>query len=108
MSFESSTHGTTHFAPVQQNYLLTHTPVASIGASCYITSFIPRAFECRVKKNLIVKVERDLKRIDKRRVISMSNSSDPYPPMEAKLKLIRACLELFAREGCRVQVITKS
>jgi len=75
---------------------------------CYITSYIPRAFECRVKKNLIVRVERDLKRIDKRRIISMSNSSDPYPPMEAKLKLTRACLELFSREGCRVQVVTKS
>ncbi len=38
----------------------------------------------------------------------MSNSSDPYTPMEAELKLTRACLELFSREGCRVQVITKS
>lgn len=75
---------------------------------CYITSYIPRAFDCRVKKNLIVRVERDLKRADKRRVISMSNSSDPYPPMEAKLKLTRACLKLFTREGCQVQVITKS
>jgi DNA repair photolyase len=38
----------------------------------------------------------------------MSNSSDPYPPMEAKLKLTRACLELFSRKDCRVQIITKS
>lgn len=75
---------------------------------CYITSYIPRAFECRVKKNLITRVKRDLKRVDKRRVISMSNSSDPYPPIEANLKLTRACLELFLEEGCRVQVITKS
>ena len=75
---------------------------------CYVTSFIPRAFHCRPKKNLLVRVERDVRRIDKRLVISMSNSSDPYPPMEAKLKLTRACLELFVREGCKVQIITKS
>ena len=75
---------------------------------CYITSYIPRAFECRAKKNLILRVKRDLQRIDTRRVISMSNSSDPYPPIEARLKLTRACLELFLGEGCRMQVITKS
>lgn len=75
---------------------------------CYVSSYVPRAFECRGKKNLIARVERDLKRIDKSLVISMSNSSDPYPPMEAKLKLTRACLELFSHEDCRVQIITKS
>lgn len=75
---------------------------------CYITAYIPRAFECRPKQNLIRAVERDLKRINKRFPISMSNSSDPYPPLEAKLELTKRCLELFAREGCRVLVITKS
>ena len=75
---------------------------------CYVTSYVPRVFECRIKKNLLKRATCDLKRVDRYRVISMSNSSDPYPPMEAKLKLTRACLELFLREGCQVQVITKS
>jgi DNA repair photolyase len=75
---------------------------------CYITSYIPRAFECRAKENLIARVERDLRKINRSLVISMSNSSDPYPPIEADLKLTRACLELFSREGCRVHLITKS
>ncbi|MCS7131416.1 MAG: radical SAM protein [Hadesarchaea archaeon] len=75
---------------------------------CYITSYIPRAFECRPKEDLLKRLERDLRKIDKRRIISMSNSSDPYPPIEAELKLTRACIELFAREGCRLLVITKS
>jgi len=75
---------------------------------CYVTSFIPRAFECRPKDDLIKRVERDLHRIERGRIISMSNSSDPYPPMEAELGLTRKCLELFAREGCRVLIITKS
>ena len=75
---------------------------------CYITSYIPRAFECRPKHNLIARVERDLKQIDRSRPISMSNSSDPYPPIEAKLGLTRSCLKLLAQENCKVQVITKS
>jgi len=75
---------------------------------CYITSFIPRAFKCRPKDDLIKRVERDLRRLERGRIISMSNSSDPYPPMEAELGLTRKCLELFAREGCRVLIITKS
>ncbi|MEM3452935.1 MAG: radical SAM protein [Candidatus Hadarchaeum sp.] len=75
---------------------------------CYITSYIPRAFECRPKRNLIARAEHDLKLIDRSRVISIANSSDPYPPMEEKLKLTRSCLELLARENCKVQVITKS
>jgi DNA repair photolyase len=75
---------------------------------CYITSYIPRAFECRPKKDLLKRLERDLRKIDKRRIISMSNSSDPYPPVEAELKLTRACIKLFAEEGCRLLVITKS
>jgi DNA repair photolyase len=75
---------------------------------CYVSSYVPRAFECRKKKNLVARVERDLRRIDKSLVISMSNSSDPYPLMEAKLKLTRACLELLSHEDCRVQIITKS
>jgi DNA repair photolyase len=61
-----------------------------------------------VKKNLLKRVEKDLKRIDRRCIISMSNSSDPYPPMEIELRLTRSCLEIFKREEVRIQVITKS
>jgi DNA repair photolyase len=75
---------------------------------CYITSFIPRAFECRPKKNLLARVERDLMKVDENLVISMSNSSDPYPPIEEKIGLTRSCLKLFAERGSLIQVITKS
>ncbi|MEM2874587.1 MAG: radical SAM protein [Candidatus Hadarchaeales archaeon] len=75
---------------------------------CYISSYIPRAFECRPKKDLLYRVERDLRKADPDLVISMSNSSDPYPPVEAELRLTRGCLELMARERRKVQIITKS
>ncbi len=75
---------------------------------CYITSYIPRAFECRPKRNLLERVERDIRKIEKGVHVSMSNSSDPYPPLEAELRLTRGCLELFQKNAIPVQIITKS
>jgi len=75
---------------------------------CYITSYIPRAFQCRPKQKLLERVQRDLTKIDKKRFVSMCNSSDPYPPMEKRLMLTRKCLEIFKSEGVGVQIITKS
>jgi DNA repair photolyase len=41
-------------------------------------------------------------------MISMASSSDPYPPLEGKLRLSRACLEILKGQGLAVQVVTKS
>jgi DNA repair photolyase len=41
-------------------------------------------------------------------VISIANSSDPYPNLEAKTGLTRKCLEILSQQDCRIQVITKS
>jgi DNA repair photolyase len=41
-------------------------------------------------------------------LISISNSSDPYPSIEEKLLLTRRCLEILSRSDCKVQIITKS
>jgi DNA repair photolyase len=46
--------------------------------------------------------------MDENRAINMSNSSDPYPTIEVSMGLTRSCLELFAHEGFRVLVMTKS
>jgi DNA repair photolyase len=73
---------------------------------CYITSYIPRAFEARLKKNLLSEVRRQRARLDPGLVISMANSSDPYTPMERRFKRTRACLRLLRRH--RVLIITKS
>jgi DNA repair photolyase len=40
--------------------------------------------------------------------ISLSNSSDPYPRVEASEGLTRRCLEILVESNCRIQVITKS
>lgn len=73
---------------------------------CYITSYIPRGHEARIKKDLIKQVRREREHLDKRIPISMSNSSDPYLPLEKEHRHTRACLELL--KDFRVLVITKS
>ncbi len=75
---------------------------------CYITGYIKDAFTCRPKENLIKRLKRELKKIDKKKVISMANSSDPYPRLEKKLELTKRVLKLFLRENVRFQIVTKS
>lgn len=41
-------------------------------------------------------------------LISIANSSDPYPTVEAERGLTRRCLEILTRHKCRIQIITKS
>jgi DNA repair photolyase len=41
-------------------------------------------------------------------VVSISNSSDPYPRIEATEGLMRKCLEILAETNCQIQIITKS
>jgi len=75
---------------------------------CYISSYIPRAFQCRAKKDFIHRLRRDVRRIDPKLHISIANSSDPYPPQEDRLKLTRQALQTLLGEGFKVQLITKS
>ena len=74
---------------------------------CYASSYIPSFSECRVKRNLIRRLEREAANL-KGETISLSNSSDPYPNLEAKAGLMRDCLKVLARSKCSVQIITKS
>lgn len=75
---------------------------------CYITGFIKDAFKVRIKKDVLTRVKKDIKRLNKNLFVSMSNSSDPYPYIEKKLKITRRILELFRDEGIRVLFVTKS
>jgi len=56
----------------------------------------------------LVKVRRDIRKIDRSIVISMSNSSDPYPSIEKDLCLTRKVLRIFRDYDLRVLIITKS
>lgn len=75
---------------------------------CYASSYIPRFQECRPKVDLLKRLEKELAKIRPDTLVAMSNSSDPYPPMEKELGLSRGCLQILKRMDCRVQVVTKS
>jgi DNA repair photolyase len=74
---------------------------------CYASSYIPKFFNCRPKKDLIPRLEREAKKL-KGELISIANSSDPYPNLEAKTGLMRKCLEALSRHDCKIQIVTKS
>ena len=75
---------------------------------CYASSYIPRFHECRPKVDLLRRLEKESAKIEPDTLVAMSNSSDPYPPMEKELRLSRGCLKILKRMDCRVQVVTKS
>ncbi len=74
---------------------------------CYAT-YIPRFFSLREKKNLFRNLEKDLRELSENALISMSNSSDPYPPVEKEREITRTCLKIMKDYDVRVLVVTKS
>ena len=74
---------------------------------CYASSY-RRYIDSKPKKDFLIKLEKDLLKADKRFYISMSNSSDPYPPIEEKKELTRKTLELIKKYKFKVLIVTKS
>jgi DNA repair photolyase len=74
---------------------------------CYASSYIPKFFNCRPKKDLIPRLRKEAPKL-KGETVSISNSSDPYPNLETKTGLTRNCLEILSKQNCKLQIITKS
>lgn len=74
---------------------------------CYASSYVPRFSDCRPKNGVIQRLRKEADGL-KGEVLSVSNSSDPYPILEGKTGLMRSCLEILSQHSCRVQIITKS
>jgi len=74
---------------------------------CYASSYIPKFHDCRPKKDLIPRLRREVVRL-KGELVSISNSSDPYPNLEEKTGLTRKSLENLTQSNCKIQIITKS
>ena len=74
---------------------------------CYST-YIPNFYNCRRKKNLFEKIERDIQKIPEKSIINMSNSSDPYPKIEKKYGDTRKVLEILKEYDMKVLIVTKS
>ncbi len=74
---------------------------------CYASSYIPNFSSCRPKKDQLATLKREAVGL-KGEIVSIANSSDPYPRIEANLGWTRQCLEVLAESDCRIQIITKS
>ena len=75
---------------------------------CYATSYISRFYFPRRKKNLLKRFKKDLEKLPKNSLISISNSSDPYQPLEEKYKEFRECLKILQNFNFRILIVTKS
>ena len=74
---------------------------------CYASGYIQKFFSCRPKKDLVQRLEREAARL-RGELVSIANSSDPYPNLEAETGLTRKCLEILSRRDCKIQIVTKS
>ena len=74
---------------------------------CYASSYIPKFYACRSKKDLFQKLPKEASKL-KGEMVSIANSSDPYPRLEAKLGLMRNCLKILSANDCKIQIVTKS
>ena len=75
---------------------------------CYITSYVPGAFQPRVKEFTLLQLEKELEKLDRSKPVSIANSSDPYTPGEAQNLLMREVLPVFIRNGFKLLIVTKS
>lgn len=62
----------------------------------------------RKKRDVLRTVARECGKLEQNRYISMSNSSDPYPPVEKDEGITRNVLKIFREHGFQVLIITKS
>jgi DNA repair photolyase len=74
---------------------------------CYATAYIGLR-ESTPKKNFIENLRKELDKANRNMIVEMSTSSDPYPPIEDKLRLTRQTLKELFRRGFRVLITTKS
>ena len=74
---------------------------------CYASSYIQNFKECHPKKDTLAILKREATKL-KGETVSLANSSDPYPRIEATEGLTRRCLEILVESNCKIQIITKS
>ncbi|MFW6048428.1 MAG: radical SAM protein [Candidatus Natronoplasma sp.] len=73
---------------------------------CYST-YIPNFYEPRRKKDIVERVKKDLQKIPEGSLVSLSNSSDPYLPLDREYEDTRRCLKALEDEGMKVLIVTK-
>ena len=75
---------------------------------CYASSYIRNFSLARAKKDFLARLKREIKKIPQNSIITLASSSDPYQPLEKKLRLTRESLKIFENYKLRINIVTKS
>lgn len=75
---------------------------------CYASSYIRNFYSARPKKDFLKRLEKDIKKIPQGSIITLSNSSDPYMPLEEKLDLTKNSLKILTDYAVKLIIVTKS
>lgn len=75
---------------------------------CYASSYIRNFSLARAKKDFLTRLKREIKKIPQNSIITLASSSDPYQPLEKKLRLTRKSLKIFENYKLRINIVTKS
>ncbi len=75
---------------------------------CYASSYIINFSKPRKKKDFLARLQKEIKKIPENSIIAISNSSDPYIPLEKEFKLTRKLLEILESYNLKINLITKS
>lgn len=75
---------------------------------CYASSYIRNFSLARAKKDFLARLKREIKKIPQNSIIALASSSDPYQPLEKKLRLTRESLKIFENYKLRINIVTKS
>ncbi len=73
---------------------------------CYASSYIRNFTDCHPKKDIYEALKREATKLNGE-IISISNSSDPYPKIEVSIGHTRKCLQILSKSDCKIQIITK-
>ena len=75
---------------------------------CYASSYIIRFSNPRPKKDFLARLEKELPKIPKNSIITISNSSDPYLPLEERHKLTQEALKILKDYELKLLFVTRS
>ena len=75
---------------------------------CYASSYIRDFQHPRPKKDFLKRLAKEIKKIPAGSILAISNSSDPYQPLEKKLKLTQEALKILVNYDLKINLVTKS
>ena len=75
---------------------------------CYASSYIKNFSQPRAKKDFLIRLDKEIKKLPADSTIAIANSSDPYQPLEKKLKLMSQALKILKNYAFKINIVTKS